>query len=66
MDNLNIDDGIIYYDDFYPLSANKNKNFKIYGKELLRNLLEEHFEVLTSVINHIEKDRLFIDTIRHA
>ena len=66
LQNLSVNKGVIYYDDYYPLTANKNKNNKMYGRDIIRNLIENHFDVLSGVINHIEKDRLFIDKIRFA
>lgn len=63
--NINESVGLKEYDSYYPLSSNKDKNTKKYGKDLISNLLKNKKAELTTIINHIEKERLSLDKIRY-
>lgn len=53
------------FDDYYPITANKNGDAKLYGKDIIQNLFEEKYLMeLRTILNHIEKDRLALDKIR--
>ena len=65
--NMNINDNakLKEYDLYYPISNNKGKNLKGYGKDLLTNLIKRKKNELTTIVNHIEKERLTFDKIRY-
>ena len=63
--NINESAGLKAYDSYYPLSSNKDKDPKKYGKDLINNLLKNKKTELTTIINHIEKERLCLDKIRY-
>lgn len=66
MDNISSNKGVLCYDEYFPLTANMKSSNRMYGRDLIQNLIDNHFKVLSTIINYIEKDRLFIDKIRYA
>lgn len=64
MENINTNSNLINYDSYYPLTANKSNNYKMYGKDIIDNLITNHFPEVSAIINYSEKERLFIDKIR--
>ena len=53
------------YDSYYPVTNNKSDNAKLYGKDIIQNLFKNHKEELSTLINHIESDRLMLDKIKY-
>lgn len=53
------------YENFYPVTGNKIKNLKLYGKDIIQNLFKNNREELSTLINHIENERLVLDKIRY-
>ena len=63
----NIDDfsGDSLYESFYPMTGNKVNNSKLYGKDIIQTLFKNNKEDLSTLINHIESERLVLDKIRY-
>ena len=63
----NIDElsGEEIYEKFYPITGNKVNNLKLYGKDIIQNLFKNNKEDLSTLINHIENERLVLDKIRY-
>ena len=66
MNNITSNSNMPSYDDYYPLTANMKANYRLYGRDLIQNLMDHHFDLLSTIINFVEKDRLYIDKIRYA
>lgn len=63
----NIDDltGNTLYEKFYPVTGNKANNLKLYGKDIIQNLFKNNKQELSTLVNHIENERLVLDKIRY-
>lgn len=63
----NIDDltGNTLYEKFYPVTGNKVNNLKLYGKDIIQNLFKNNKQELSTLVNHIENERLVLDKIRY-
>ena len=63
----NIDDltGNSLYEKFYPVTGNKANNLKLYGKDIIQNLFKNNKQELSTLVNHIENERLVLDKIRY-
>lgn len=63
----NIDEltGDVLYEKFYPVTGNKVNNLKLYGKDILQNLFKNYKQELSTLVNHIESERLVLDKIRY-
>ena len=63
----NIDElsGDSLYEKFYPVTGNKVNNLKLYGKDIIQNLFKNNKQELSTLVNHIENERLVLDKIRY-
>lgn len=63
----NIDDltGNTLYEKFYPVTGNKANNLRLYGKDIIQNLFKNNKQELSTLVNHIENERLVLDKIRY-
>ena len=63
----NIDEltGDSLYEKFYPVTGNKVNNLKLYGKDIIQNLFKNNKQELSTLVNHIESERLVLDKIRY-
>lgn len=53
------------YEHFYPITANKMNNIKLYSKDIIQSLFKSNKNELSTLINHIENERLVLDKIRY-
>lgn len=65
--NQNIDSlsGDSIYEKFYPNTGNKVHNTRLYGRDIIQNLFKNYKQELSTLINHIENERLVLDKIRY-
>ena len=63
----NIDEltGDVLYEKFYPVTGNKVNNLKLYGKDIIQNLFKNYKQELSTLVNHVESERLVLDKIRY-